>query len=87
MTRHSIYPPGSLALTKQPGAKQPRAKCPPTPGEPSGDLDRANWMEEHYQRGLIQHLCPKCLLWHVWVKGTKANKKKAAMMRRAKGQV
>lgn len=86
MARTPPYARGSLALTKQPGAKQPRAKCPPTKGEPSGYIDHANWMEERYKRGLIQLNCSKCKLWHIWVKGTAANVKKRNQQRKELGQ-
>lgn len=49
--------------------------CKPTPGEPSGYIARGDWMEDRYKRGLIQLRCPKCKLWHIWVRATKANKR------------
>ncbi len=59
---------------KMPGATQTRRKCPPTPGEPDGYIDRADWMERRYARGLVQKQCPKCKLWHLWAKKTVTKK-------------
>lgn len=53
----------------------PRKPCKPTPGEPIGYVERGEWMERRYRQGLIQLRCPKCKLWHIWVRATKANLK------------
>lgn len=49
--------------------------CKPTPGEPSNYVDRGEWMEKRHNSGLIQLRCPKCKLWHIWVRATKENKR------------
>lgn len=55
-------------------AKAPLKKaCKPTPGEPDNQVDRGEWMAKRYAAGLIQLRCPKCKLWHIWVRATKAN--------------
>ena len=52
-----------------------RKACKPTPGEPDNQVDRGEWMAKRYAAGLIQLRCPKCKLWHIWVRATGANMK------------